>query len=254
MDFFVVSLGSLRIYGLCLNRHRRHRSFPLYYLQSRKASCSTHIPPRLSLSFSFGHSCWSLFQSAQLHSLVVKGSACFDHIYISLMPGHSQRSPSQRSFRLSNHGFQPLNAVRDDNMANHGNNIPLQTVVSHTPSPALDEKQSEKTGMFNGISTRGRRQLAKVDSRTGAPLPPREVAGQEKTALNKMGRLYTKILNFSIVTRYMIYVAPIALLLAIPIILSQTKAITGGIGDTEPRRFWIWIEISMFTLNDPRPL
>ncbi|KAF1365370.1 hypothetical protein EJ07DRAFT_96522 [Lizonia empirigonia] len=131
-------------------------------------------------------------------------------------------------------------------MANRGNDIPLQTVVSHTPSPTSEEKQSEKSGILNGFSTRGRRQLAKVDSRTGAPLPPREVAGQEKTALNKMGRLYTTILNFSIVTRYMIYVAPIALLLAIPIILSQTKTITGSIGGTDQRRFWIWIEISTF--------
>jgi hypothetical protein len=161
------------------------------------------------------------------------------------MPAHSARSPSQRSFRLSNHGFQPLNAVRDDdNMAHNGNDIPLQTVVSHTPSPTSDEKQSEKTGMFHGLSTRGRRQRAPIDERTGAPLPPREVAGHEKTALNKMGRIYTKILNFSIITRYMIYVAPIALCLAIPIILSQTRTITGDIGGTDQRRFWIWIEIS----------
>lgn len=164
------------------------------------------------------------------------------------MTGYSQRSPSQRSFRLSNHGFQPLNATGDnDNMANRGNDIPLQTVVSHTPPPVSEEKQSEKNGAFNGLSTRGRRQLARVDSRTGAPLPPREVAGQEKTALNRMGRLYTKILNFSIVTRYMIYVAPVALCLAIPIILSQTKVITGSIGNTDQRRFWIWIEISTFS-------
>ncbi|KAF9696921.1 hypothetical protein EKO04_004768 [Ascochyta lentis] len=160
------------------------------------------------------------------------------------MTAHSQRSPSQRSFRLSNHGFQPLNAISDnENMADRGNDIPLQTVVSHTPSPTSEEKQSEKGGILNGFSTRGRRQLAKVDSRTGAPLPPREVAGQEKTALNRMGRLYTKILNYSIVTRYMIYVAPVALLLAIPIILSQTRTITGSIGGTDQRRFWIWIEI-----------
>jgi hypothetical protein len=129
-------------------------------------------------------------------------------------------------------------------MAHNGNDIPLQTVVSHTPSPTSDEKQSEKTGMFHGLSTRGRRQRAPIDERTGAPLPPREVAGHEKTALNKMGRIYTKILNFSIITRYMIYVAPIALCLAIPIILSQTRTITGDIGGTDQRRFWIWIEIS----------
>jgi hypothetical protein len=129
-------------------------------------------------------------------------------------------------------------------MAHNGNDIPLQTVVSHTPSPTADEKQSEKSGMFHGLSTRGRRQRVPIDERTGAPLPPREVAGQEKTALNKMGRIYTKILNFSIITRYMIYVAPVALCLAIPIILSQTRVITGDIGGTDQRRFWIWIEIS----------
>lgn len=159
------------------------------------------------------------------------------------MSGHNARSPSQRSFRLSNHGFQPLNAIRDDDniMANQGNDIPLQTVVSHSPS-ASGEKDAEKSGMFSG---RGRRQLAKIDSRTGAPLPPRVAAGQEKTALNKMGRFYTKVLNFSIVTRYMIYVAPVALLLAIPIILSQTGVIHGSIGNTQQRPFWIWIEISM---------
>ncbi|OAL00486.1 hypothetical protein IQ06DRAFT_221327 [Phaeosphaeriaceae sp. SRC1lsM3a] len=127
-------------------------------------------------------------------------------------------------------------------MENRTNDIPLQTVVSHTPSQqtptSSNNEKSEKTGIFH----RGRRQIAKVDSRTGAPLPPRGDEA-EKTALNRMGRIYTKILNFSIVTRYMIYVAPIALLLAIPIILSQTGTITGSIGGTGQKNFWIWIEI-----------
>ncbi|KAF1828783.1 serine/threonine protein kinase-like protein [Decorospora gaudefroyi] len=146
------------------------------------------------------------------------------------------RSPSQRSFRHSNHGFQPLNG----NMDKGTTDIPLQTVVSHTlsqSSPTLQNEKAEKSNMF----TRGRRKLALVDARTGAPLPPRGV--DDKTALNRMGRIYTKILNYSIVTRYMIYVAPIALLLAIPIILSQTGTITGSIGGTNQKKFWIWIEI-----------
>jgi hypothetical protein len=58
-----------------------------------------------------------------------------------------------------------------------------------------------------------------------------------------MGRFYTKVLNYSIVTRYLIYVTPIALLLAIPIILSQTGTIHGRVGRTNEKRFWIWIEI-----------
>ncbi|KAL5117514.1 hypothetical protein ACEQ8H_004544 [Pleosporales sp. CAS-2024a] len=151
------------------------------------------------------------------------------------------RSPSQRSFRLSHNGFQPLNPNADMDMHHPTNNIPLQTVVSHAPShaPSLsNNEKSDKMGMFS----RGRRKLAKVDSRTGAPLPPRP-HDQEKTAVNRMGKIYTKILNFSIVTRYMIYVAPIALLLAIPIILSQTKIIHGSIGGTHQDWFWIWIEI-----------
>src|SRR4051812_9580000 len=110
----------------------------------------------------------------------------------------SKRS-SQRSFRLSNHGFQPID---NGNMENRTADIPLQTVVSHTPSqssPTSGNERSEK------VHNWGRRKLAAVDSRTGAPLPPR--ASEEKTALNRMGRIYTKILNYSIITRYMIYVA-----------------------------------------------
>ncbi|CAA9966581.1 MscS Small-conductance mechanosensitive channel [Pyrenophora teres f. maculata] len=125
-------------------------------------------------------------------------------------------------------------------MDNQTNNIPLQTVVSHTPtqgSPIDHNEKMERSHMFS----RGRRKLAAIDSRTGAPLPPRD--NEEKTALNHMGRIYNKILNWSIVTRYMIYVAPVALLLAIPIILSQTGTITGSISGTNQKKFWIWIEI-----------
>jgi hypothetical protein len=66
---------------------------------------------------------------------------------------------------------------------------------------------------------------------------------EEKTALNDMARIYNKILNYSIITRYMIYVASFALLLAIPIVLSQTGTITGSISGTNQKKFWIWIEI-----------
>jgi hypothetical protein len=124
-------------------------------------------------------------------------------------------------------------------MENRTTDIPLETVISHTPSqsPSQNEK-GDRQHMF----TRGRRKLAAIDERTGAPLPPSR-GQEEKTALNRMGRIYNKILNWSIVTRYMIYVAPVALLLAIPIILSQTGTITGSIGGTNQKKFWIWIEI-----------
>jgi hypothetical protein len=168
------------------------------------------------------------------------------------MTSPQPRSPSFRlSNRLSRQGFQPLD--NGDTMNN--NDIPLQTVVTHTPSthtPTIKDEQSEKSGFFH----HGRRKAHKIDSKGqtyggSGPPPPDD----ESTALNKMGRFYSKVLNFSIVTRYMIYVAPLALILAIPIILAGTGAIKGEIGSTgsdkaknkthgsEPKKFFIWIEI-----------
>ncbi|CAI6340024.1 unnamed protein product [Periconia digitata] len=155
--------------------------------------------------------------------------------------------PKSPSFRLSRQGFQPLS----NNDMRGTDDIPLQTVVSHTPShtPTIKEP-SEKSGLFH----RGKRRVQKVDSKgnyDASTVPPVE---EESTALNRMGRFYLKVLNFSIITRYMIYVAPIALILAIPIILAALKDITKPIGQgknangdvlhgADPKLFFIWIEI-----------
>jgi hypothetical protein len=125
-------------------------------------------------------------------------------------------------------------------MENQTTDIPLQHVVSHTPShssPTSNNEKSDKAHMFS----RGRRKQAVIDDRTG--MESSGALKEDKNALNLMGRFYTKVLNYSIVTRYLIYVTPVALLLAIPIILSQTGTITGRIGRTNQKRFWIWIEI-----------
>jgi hypothetical protein len=152
------------------------------------------------------------------------------------------------SSRLSRQGFQPLDGNQAGNMGN--TDIPLQTVVSHTPShtaTAREEQHNEKTGIFH---RGGRRKVQKVNSKSQSVYPGAD-ADEEKTALNRMGKIYTKILNFSIVTRYMIYVAPLALILAIPIILAGTvwtgKNAAGqpkhSIGGADPKKFFIWIEI-----------
>lgn len=153
---------------------------------------------------------------------------------------HPQKSPS---FRLSRQGFQQLN--NNGEMANtQTDDIPLQTVVSHTPSQNASPSGSnnEKAGGWSG----GRRKLQKLDS-TGVA-PPLEDEDDQKTALNRMGRIYTKILNFSIVTRYMIYVAPLALILAIPIILYATVYRNKDIGGSDGKLFFIWIEIVWLSL------
>jgi hypothetical protein len=66
---------------------------------------------------------------------------------------------------------------------------------------------------------------------------------EKETTLNVLGRLY----NFNVFTRYIIYVAPLALVLAIPIVLSQMKVIEGSIAGTIQKSFWIWMEIGGYS-------
>ena len=50
----------------------------------------------------------------------------------------------------------------------------------------------------------------------------RRGADGEVESVNKMGRIYKKIINFSVVTRYLVYILPVSLLLAIPTIIYAT--------------------------------
>jgi hypothetical protein len=82
------------------------------------------------------------------------------------------------------------------------------------------------------------------------------------TELNLMGRVYTKVIGFSVVTRYLVYVVPVALLLAIPLVLlpvtgdkdrftvGDVKDDTGKVTTQGPSLFFLflWIEISWLSL------
>lgn len=72
--------------------------------------------------------------------------------------------------------------------------------------------------------------------------------GEEDT-LNRMGRIYNKILNFSIVTRYFVYVSPLALCIAVPIIVGATAAPNAKIGGVPIVWFFTWIEVGEFLCN-----
>ncbi|KAI1869039.1 hypothetical protein JX265_003045 [Neoarthrinium moseri] len=78
----------------------------------------------------------------------------------------------------------------------------LTSALDGAASPPTNEKQ----GMFH----RGRR--SKKPSRSGT-------AGSDDFSLNAMGRIYNKIIGFSVVTRYLVYIVPVALLLAVPLIV-----------------------------------
>jgi hypothetical protein len=101
--------------------------------------------------------------------------------------------------------------------------IPLRNIQSNTSSggarrpnqtfdvtPSSDDDGTEKRGLFHHRSVAaGRRRVQKDMQRHGT--------GSER--LNVMGRLYNKIVGFSTITRYLVYVAPIAVLLAVPLVI-----------------------------------
>ncbi|KAJ5642025.1 hypothetical protein N7490_006025 [Penicillium lividum] len=66
--------------------------------------------------------------------------------------------------------------------------------------------------------------------------------------INAVGRLYQAIYNFSIVTRYMIFVLPVGLLIAIPIIVGATAAPNAKIGGVHISWFFTWIEVVWVSL------
>ncbi|KAL8913955.1 MAG: hypothetical protein Q9171_001340 [Xanthocarpia ochracea] len=71
--------------------------------------------------------------------------------------------------------------------------------------------------------------------------------GEEDT-LTQMGKIYHKILNFSIVIRYFLYVLPLALLIAIPIIVGATASPMANIGGVRIVWFFSWVEIVWLSL------
>ncbi|KFY47594.1 hypothetical protein V495_01898, partial [Pseudogymnoascus sp. VKM F-4514 (FW-929)] len=87
----------------------------------------------------------------------------------------------------------------------------------------------------HGHGNHGRRKLKKMNSRQSA-------ATQQQSVLTGMGKFYDKIVNFSIVTRYLVYVLPIAALIAIPIVIGATIAPDAKIGGIRLLWFFTWIE------------
>ena len=146
--------------------------------------------------------------------------------------------------RFSKEGFQPLPENGDTPMANPNDatiNIPLTKVssrgqtgarkITSNPSPtsyraATDFTVSdinEKTGLYHR-GPGGRRR--KVDERG------RETTDGKMAPSPRSGKVYSAIFNFYVVTATSFYVLPLALVIAVPIVIGATfakKATIGGV-------------------------
>ena len=161
------------------------------------------------------------------------------------------------SSRLSRDGFQQIPEL-DSTPAKMRNpndatiDIPLTAVTAHTPqrqndgvSPAGSvlsaTPPNEKTIVFKR-NAGGRRQ--KIDNNTSNG----RRSHQDGDSLTKMGVVYKKILNFSIVTRYFFYVLPLAIIIATPIVIGATVATGAKAGGVRIVWIFTWVEVVWLSL------
>ena len=168
----------------------------------------------------------------------------------------SLRSPRSPSFNRT--GFQALSYNNDSGTMNYDQDIPLTNVKTNNSTgarkpgeeaPYQTPTNDEKAGLFHrGKGAGGKRQLRRLESQNRVDTEGNEVS------VNGLGRLYNKIVNFSVVTRYMVFVVPVAMILAVPIVLFATLTSEPKAGQPKDTRFFLntgvkgiffftWIEV-----------
>ncbi|KAF3927511.1 hypothetical protein AA313_de0201482 [Arthrobotrys entomopaga] len=152
-------------------------------------------------------------------------------------------------------GFQPLDTIYQRPSDDHVVNIPLTPIESHrsvrtkegsivafnTSSdkvhrPSFERAPPTLDAMGPSFEKRGGKRRLIKDNQSDAN-------DGEGAALTKVGKIYEKILNFSFLTRWMIYIAPLALCLAIPIIVGATAAPEAELGGVRIVWVFAWAEV-----------
>lgn len=113
----------------------------------------------------------------------------------------------------------------------------LSPVISNPQNPpnyddAFDEKQ-DQTLFTPGNGGRRR----KIEAGGKSTHDPQD--GQVTWA----GKVYKSIYNFSVITRYLLYVVPVAILIAVPLVLGATVFTDARIGGVPMWWFFVWVMI-----------
>lgn len=160
--------------------------------------------------------------------------------------------------RFSREGFERI-PIHGSSMANPNDatiDIPLTSVTSRTGARKIDSNSPNGYGRQQSYPqsqgnekdhTRkrypaGRRKKAKANGRANTGDD-----GEEDT-LTQMGKVYEKILKFSVITRYLLYVLPLALIIAVPIIVDATASKHHSLGGVRLVWFFSWVEIVWLSL------
>jgi len=115
------------------------------------------------------------------------------------------------------------------------------TVSPSTSQPPVDfpDSLNEKHPRFHRAPGGRRRKITQQG---------KENKSGDDGSLTAAGKLYMRIYNFSIITRYFVYVAPLAIAIAVPIVIGATIAPRARIGGVKMVWFFTWIEILWVSL------
>lgn len=145
--------------------------------------------------------------------------------------------------RARDSGFTPLAAHEGDVTID----IPLEgldPLTGENGPVAARMNTTEKAALLRSRSPGGGFRRSLPPSRDGKHIG----YDGEADTITRMGEIYNKILNFSIVTRYTLYIAPIALIIAVPIVIGATAAKNAKIGGIAMDWFFVWIEVVWLSL------
>ncbi|KAN0086333.1 Mechanosensitive ion channel domain containing protein [Elaphomyces granulatus] len=127
----------------------------------------------------------------------------------------------------------PLAAVASQNLSDAQKSNPYQS-LANTSNPNINEKED----YHPHASGHRRRRTVTAGS----------LEESEEGTLTRMGKIYKAILDFSVITRYLIYVSPIALIIAVPIIIGATVSPNARIGGVKIAWFFTWVEVVWLAL------
>lgn len=169
------------------------------------------------------------------------------------------------SLASRNSGFIPLGGSGGSRNDMDGG-IPLTTVKSNASTTGARKPVPGNSTSFESSQTADEKgelhnRHAGRRRKLGEGLGRRGTGDSDEVKVNAMGRLYAKIIGFSVVTRYMVYVVPIGLLLAVPLIvlslMGLKEDIPVGNNKEDPKspkegpplfQLFLWIEITWLTL------
>jgi hypothetical protein len=113
-----------------------------------------------------------------------------------------------------------------------------QPVVNVTSLRSSETETEMSNPKLTGI---GRR-------KTLANMAKQENYDGEEDTVNRLGLMYTKIMNFNVITRNLIYILPLSIALGIPLILFATIYPNARAGGVRLLGLFIWLEVMWWCL------